>query len=153
MVRDNQGTWWAYSLAGVWLGAGSGPGRTVSVLRERPADDGSCRTGDPAGACARPVPRRRLRGRARCRREGLGRAPGGVRYDAGGRLTRVATELGTRTYRWNEQGLIEAVVSAAGVLEAENTYDEHGRVVLQTSQHGRRTRFAYLPGPGHGGLG
>ncbi|MET1088214.1 MAG: DUF6531 domain-containing protein, partial [Arthrobacter sp.] len=35
VVRDNQGAWWAYSAAGVWLGAGSGPGRTVSVLRER----------------------------------------------------------------------------------------------------------------------
>ena len=41
VVRDNQGAWWAYSLAGVWLGAGSGPGRTVSVLRERPADGGT----------------------------------------------------------------------------------------------------------------
>ncbi|MFL4475199.1 RHS repeat-associated core domain-containing protein [Paeniglutamicibacter sp. MACA_103] len=38
------------------------------------------------------------------------------------------------------------MVSAAGVLEAENTYDEHGRVALQVTQHGRRTRFAYLPG-------
>jgi len=67
-------------------------------------------------------------------------------YDSAGRLTRVATELDARTYRWNEQGLIETVVSAAGVLEAENSYDEHGRVSLQVTQHGRRTRFAYLPG-------
>jgi len=146
VVRDNQGTWWAYSLAGVWLGAGSGPGRTVSVLRERPADGGS------SGLVTRLA---HVRGRFLDVDyvDGLTavvRASDGRRveyeYDSGGMLTRVATELGARAYRWNEQGLIEAVVSAAGVLEAENTYDELGRVVLQTSQHGRRTRFAYLPG-------
>lgn len=146
VVRDNQGTWWAYSLAGVWLGAGSGPGRTVSVLRERPADGGS------SGLVTRLA---HVRGRFLDVDyvDGLAtvvRASDGRRveyeYDSGGMLTRVATELGARAYRWNEQGLIEAVVSAAGVLEAENTYDELGRVVLQTSQHGRRTRFAYLPG-------
>lgn len=146
VVRDNQGAWWAYSLAGVWLGAGSGPGRTASVLREGPADAGS------AGLVTRLA---HVRGRFLDVEyvDGLVavvRASDGRRveyaYDAAGRLTRVETGLGTRTYRWNEQGLIEAVVSAAGVLEAENTYDEHGRVVLQTSQHGRRTRFAYLPG-------
>ncbi|WP_264356271.1 DUF6531 domain-containing protein [Pseudarthrobacter sp. MM222] len=146
VVRDNQGAWWAYSAAGVWLGTGSGPGRTVSVLREKPADGGS------AGPVARLV---HARGRFLDVEYVAGlvavvRASDGRRveygYDSAGRLTRVATELGTRTYRWNEQGLIEAVVSAAGVLEAENTYDEHGRVVLQVTQHGRRTRFAYLPG-------
>ncbi|MEQ4521117.1 DUF6531 domain-containing protein, partial [Pseudarthrobacter sp. B907] len=146
VVRDNQGAWWAYSLAGVWLGAGSGPGLTVSVLREGPANAGS----------AGPVTRlAHVRGRFLDVEyvDGLVavvRASDGRRveygYDGGGRLISVATELGARTYRWNEQGLIEAVFSAAGVLEAENSYDDHGRVVLQLTQHGRRTRFAYLPG-------
>ncbi|MCU1512893.1 MAG: hypothetical protein JWO34_2733, partial [Arthrobacter sp.] len=146
VVRDNQGAWWAYSLAGVWLGAGSGPGRTVSILREGPADAGS------PGLVSRLA---HVRGRFLDVEYVNGlvavvRASDGRRaeyeYDSAGRLTTVATELGARTYRWNEQGLIEAVFSAAGVLEAENTYDEHGRVVLQVTQHGRRTRFAYLPG-------
>ena len=149
VVRDNQGAWWAYSLAGLWLGAGSGPGRTVSALRERPVD------GADAGSAGLVTRLAHVRGRFLDvdYADGLVavvRASDGRRveygYDAAGRLTRVATGLGARTYRWNEQGLIGAVVSAAGVLEAENTYDEHGRVVLQTSQHGRRTRFAYLPG-------
>ena len=149
VVRDNQGAWWAYSLAGVWLGAGSGPGRTVSVLRDRPVD------GADAGSAGLVTRLAHVRGRFLDVEHvdglvALVRASDGRRveygYDAGGRLASVATELGTRTYRWNEQGLIAAVVSAAGVLEAENTYDDHGRVVLQLTQHGRRTRFAYLPG-------
>lgn len=149
VVRDNQGAWWAYSLAGLWLGAGSGPGQTVSALRERPVD------GADAGSAGLVTRLAHVRGRFLDvdYADGLVavvRASDGRRveyaYDAAGRLTRVATELGARTYRWNEQGLIDAVVSAAGVLEAENTYDEHGRVVLQVTQHGRRTRFAYLPG-------
>ncbi|AXJ10163.1 DUF6531 domain-containing protein [Arthrobacter sp. PM3] len=152
VVRDNQGAWWAYSLAGVWLGAGSGPGRTVSALREKSVDGGA----DVVAGGAGPVTRlAHARGRFLVVEHVDGlvaavRASDGRRvdygYDDAGRLTSVATELGARTYRWNEQGLIAAVVSAAGVLEAENTYDDRGRVVLQVTQHGRRTRFAYLPG-------
>lgn len=146
VVRDNQGTWWAHSLAGTWLGTGSGPGRTVSVHREVPAD----------GAGTGPVTRLdHVRGRFlevdyAAGRAAVVRGSDGRRveygYDAHGRLVSVGTETGTRTYRWNEAGLIDAVYSAAGVLEAENTYDASGRVVLQVTQHGRRVRFAYLPG-------
>nr|WP_237686740.1 DUF6531 domain-containing protein [Arthrobacter jiangjiafuii] len=146
VVRDNQGSWWAYGLAGTWLGAGSGPGRTVSVIRENTPDDGG------TGLVTRLA---HVRGRFLDIDyvEGLAaviRSSDGRRveygYDDAGRLIAVTTETGTRTYRWNEQGLIDAVYSAAGVLEAENTYDENGRVTLQLTQHGRRTRFAYLPG-------
>ncbi len=146
VVRDNQGSWWAYSPAGVWLGAGSGPGRTVSVLREAPADGGS------AGVVSRleHVRGRFLEVDYAAGRVAVVRASDGRRveygYDAAGRLVSVGTEVGTRTYRWNEAGLVDAVYSAAGVLEAENSYDELGRVVLQVTQHGRRVRFAYLPG-------
>jgi RHS repeat-associated protein len=152
VVRDNQGGWWAYTLAGVWLGAGSGPGRTVSVLRENPAHGEVSADGGGAGLVSRLA---HVRGRFLDVEYvnglvGVVRASDGRRveygYDTAGRLTSVGTELGTRTYRWNDDGLIDAVVSAAGVLEAENTYDEHGRVSLQVTQHGRRTRFAYLPG-------
>ncbi|MGW9404050.1 DUF6531 domain-containing protein [Arthrobacter sp. NPDC055585] len=147
VVRDNQGSWWAYSLAGRWLGSGAGPGRTISVIRST--------ENQQDGDAVPPVIRlAHVRGRFLDVDYADGyvaviRASDGRRveygYDAG-RLTSVTTETGTRTYRWNEQGLIDAVHSAAGVLEAENTYDEQGRVILQLTQHGRRTRFAYLPG-------
>ncbi|MBD7993836.1 type IV secretion protein Rhs [Arthrobacter sp. Sa2CUA1] len=157
VVRDNQGSWWAYTLAGQWLGTGAGPGRTVSVLRENTAGIGAAGVGEVYGAAATAVVNRveHVRGRFLDVEyvDGLVavvRASDGRRveygYDDAGRLVTVTTETGTRTYRWNDAGLIDAVYSAAGVLEAENTYDEQGRVVLQVTQHGRRTRFAYLPG-------
>ncbi|MBD7996263.1 type IV secretion protein Rhs [Arthrobacter sp. Sa2CUA1] len=169
VVRDNQGTWWAYTLAGQWLGTGAGPGRTVSVLRDSIVADSAAGVGEADAAATSDdaatsadnavtavVSRvEHVRGRFLDVEyvEGLiavVRASDGRRveygYDDAGRLVTVTTETGTRTYRWNEQGLIDAVYSAAGVLEAENTYDEQGRVVLQLTQHGRRTRFAYLPG-------
>lgn len=156
VIRDNQGSWWAYSLAGVWLGAGSGPGRTVSVHRGAPAvgatDGSAAADGVSAGLVSRldHVRGRFLEVDYTSGRIAVVRASDGRRveygYDAAGRLVSVGTEVGARTYRWNEAGLIDAVYSAAGVLEAENTYDELGRVVLQVTQHGRRVRFAYLPG-------
>lgn len=153
VVRDNRGTWWAFTLTGRWLGTGAGPGRTVSVLRENTGED----TGREDDAVALPPVTRLAHVRGRFldvdyadSRVAVIRASDGRRveygYDDGGRLVSVTTETGTRTYRWNEAGLIDAVYSAAGVLEAENTYDEQGRVILQLTQHGRRTRFAYLPG-------
>ncbi|MDR6985768.1 RHS repeat-associated protein [Paenarthrobacter nitroguajacolicus] len=156
VVADNQGGWWAYTTAGVWLGTGAGPGRTISAHRHTPSDSSAGRAeavdGGVPGAVDRLV---HVRGRFVeidyvDGLVGVVRSSDGRRveygYDVEGRLTSVGTETGTRTYRWNEQGLIGSVVSAAGVVEAENTYDEAGRVVLQVTQHGRRTRFAYLPG-------
>ncbi len=146
VVRNNEGVWWAYSLAGLWLGAGSGPGRTVSVHREETDDDGR-----PGLVTRLSHVRGRfldvdyVGGRAAVVRASDGRRAE-YGYDDAGRLVSVTTETGTRTYRWNDAGLIDAVYSAAGVLEAENTYDEQGRVILQVTQHGRRTRFAYLSG-------
>ncbi|MCC3293619.1 DUF6531 domain-containing protein [Arthrobacter sp. zg-Y411] len=146
VVRNNEGAWWAYSLAGLWLGAGSGPGRTVSVHREDTDEDGR-----PGLVTRLSHVRGRfleidyVGGRAAVVRASDGRRAE-YGYDDAGRLVSVTTETGTRSYRWNDAGLIDAVYSAAGVLEAENTYDEQGRVVLQVTQHGRRTRFAYLPG-------
>ncbi|WP_157731595.1 DUF6531 domain-containing protein [Arthrobacter sp. YN] len=178
VVTDNQGGWWAYTTAGVWLGTGAGPGRTISAHRSAPSgtvsDAVASDVMDPAGvddreAAAAPDTESTVDGggpgvvhrlvHVRGRFLEIDYADGVVAvvrgsdgrrvqygYDAEGRLVTVGTETGTRTYRWNEQGLIASVVSAAGVVEAENTYDEAGRVVLQVTQHGRRTRFAYLPG-------
>ncbi|CEA07905.1 putative deoxyribonuclease RhsA [Arthrobacter saudimassiliensis] len=144
VVRDNKGSWWAYTLTGAWLGTGSGPGRTVSVQREQAAEG--------MGVVSRlwHVRGRFLDVEYVGGRVAVVRASDGRRveygYDDAGRLTEVTSAAGTRRYRINEAGLVDAVYSAAGVLEAENTYDASGRVVLQVTQHGRRTRFAYLPG-------
>ncbi|WOH20015.1 DUF6531 domain-containing protein [Paenarthrobacter sp. GOM3] len=170
VVADNQGAWWAYTTGGVWLGTGAGPGRTVSANRETAAprtpseavtserpDARAVATGEAGDGGVPGAVDRLVHARGRFVEfdyvDGLVavvRGSDGRRvqygYDAEGRLTSVGTETGTRVYRWNEAGLIGAVVSAAGVVEAENTYDEAGRVVLQVTQHGRRTRFAYLPG-------
>ncbi|SDS63367.1 polymorphic toxin-type HINT domain-containing protein [Microlunatus soli] len=67
-------------------------------------------------------------------------------YDDSARLVAAITPAGTRTYRWNEDDLIEAVIDADGVVEAENTYDEQARVVTQRSPFGRVSRFVYLNG-------
>ncbi|MBB1499921.1 type IV secretion protein Rhs [Propioniciclava sp. MC1683] len=66
-------------------------------------------------------------------------------YEAG-RLVAAAGPAGTRSYGWNAAGLVDRVTDADGVVEAENTYDEQGRVATQLSPFGRVTRFTYLPG-------
>ncbi|GAA3591743.1 hypothetical protein GCM10022198_14610 [Klugiella xanthotipulae] len=140
VVRDNSGSWWSFTAAGVWLGSGSGAGTAVRVVR------------DGEGDITRLV---HERGRFLTVEYGAGRvavvqASDGRRveyvYDEAGRLVGVRSPLGVRTYRWNEAGLIEAVVATSGVVEARNEYDDSGRVTLQVSPHGRRVRFAYLPG-------
>ena len=67
-------------------------------------------------------------------------------YDDDLRLTAVTGPLGTRHYRWNDAGLVEAVVDADGVVEVENTYDDQARVTAQLSPNGRVSRYTYLPG-------
>lgn len=67
-------------------------------------------------------------------------------YDDGGRLVAVETGGSIRRYRWDDTGLICAVIDADGVVEAENTYDEHARVLTQRSAFGRVTHFGYLSG-------
>ena len=67
-------------------------------------------------------------------------------YDESGRLVAATSPLGTRTYSWNDDGVVAAVVDADGVVEVENVYDEHRRVTRQRTAHGRLVRFVYLPG-------
>ncbi|GAA3589342.1 hypothetical protein GCM10022198_11510 [Klugiella xanthotipulae] len=140
VVRNNVGLWWAYTPGGVWLGSGSESGTAVRSVRNE------------AGVITRLE---HERGRFIAVEYGDGRvvvarASDGRRveyvYDDSGRLVEVHSPTGVRTYRWNDAGLIEAVVGASGVVEALNEYDDSGRVTLQVSPHGRRVRFAYLPG-------
>ncbi|SYZ33654.1 Cell wall-associated polypeptide CWBP200 [Propionibacterium australiense] len=68
-------------------------------------------------------------------------------YDGSGRLTAAVSDGGaTRTYAWNEQGLICRVTDPDGVVEVENTYNQLGQVVTQRSAFGRVSHYSYLPG-------
>ena len=141
VVRDNHGAWWAFSASGAWLGAGSGPGRTVSVRREATSgvvvhmENGSSRSVDVE----------HVDGRVAVVTADDGRRVEYV-YDEAGHLIRVDSAGASRHYTLNEAGLIHTVVSAAGVAEVTNTYDADGRVTSQVSAHGRVSRYAYLPG-------
>lgn len=140
VVRDNAGSWWAFSRAGTWRGQGNGPGSSVRVLRDH--------SGRVTGLVHE-------RGREiRVEYEGP-RVTGVVgsdgrrmeySYDEDGRLIAATGESGQRSYRWNDAGLIDRVTSAAGVVECENVYDDKRRVIQQVTEFGRVVRFAYLPG-------
>ncbi|MDY0945537.1 DUF6531 domain-containing protein [Frigoribacterium sp. CFBP9039] len=140
VVRDNTGGWWAFSPAGVWLASGGGAGTVVRVTR---APDGL--PSRLTHARGRTIDIDYVDGRVATLTASDGRRVE-YAYDAAGRLTGAANEVGTRRYDWNDAGLISTVTSASGVVEALNTYDEQGRVTLQVSPHGRTVRFAYLPG-------
>ncbi len=146
LVRDNAGARWHFGRDGRLREHSRGPGTAVRLVHE-----------DVAGT-PRLVRMEHARGRAITLEWDA--TPGAARvvaaaasdgrqvtyaYDDGGRLVAVTTPLGTRRYRW-EDGLLAAVIDADGVVEAENVYDDRARVVRQRSQHGRASRFVYLPG-------
>lgn len=138
--RDVEGSWWAFTAAGTWLGSGRGPGTSVHVERDR--DGLVTRLTHERG---RWLSVEHVAGRIAVVAASDGRRLE-YGYDASGRLVSATSAVGTRTYRWNDQGLVDAVVSEAGVVEAENVYDSRGRVVSQLTPHGRRVRLGYLPG-------
>ncbi|WP_141693472.1 DUF6531 domain-containing protein [Curtobacterium sp. UCD-KPL2560] len=140
VVRDNAGSWRSFSPDGVWLAAGTGAVATVTAERDR--DGALVRLRHRRG---RFVDLRHVDGLVRSARSSDGRV---VTYEYGGHraLTSVTGPGGTRTYTWDDDGRIERVTAADGIVECANTYDEHGRVLLQTTPHGRTVRFAYLPG-------
>ena len=141
VVTDNQGNRWVTNAGGRLLAVDRGPGTRVSLEW----------SGD------RLVGLAHARGRSIAivwdeeaghivRVESSDGRTIAYGYDEAGRLVSATGPLGTRAYRWNDEGLIAAVIDADGVVEAENTYDEFGRVLRQRSPFGRVTRFVYLPG-------
>ncbi|GAA1493542.1 DUF6531 domain-containing protein [Curtobacterium herbarum] len=140
VVRDNEGGRIDFTPAGLWLGESTGPGTAVHV--ERDGDDTVLRLRHERG---RFVDVEYVDGRVAVLRASDGRRVE-YGYDDRGRLLSATTALGTRTYGWDDDDLVVTVTSADGVLEVDNTYDAHRRVVEQISPHGRRVRFAYLPG-------
>lgn len=139
VVRDNQGRRIDFSPSGLWLGQRGGAGTAVRV--ERDAADVVVRLVHERG---RSIDVDHVDGRVAVLRASDGRRVE-YGYDDRGRLVSATDAVGTRIYGWNDD-LITTVTSAAGVVEVDNTYDDHRRVVEQVSPHGRTVRFAYLPG-------
>ena len=140
LVTDNVGGWWAFTTAGTWLGSGRGSGTAVTVVRNTSGQITRLahqrgRFIDVEYADDRVVSVHASDGR---RIEYL--------YDEQRRLIGVTDPVGTRTYRWNDAGLIDQVVAADGVIEAENFYDDQHRVIRQLTPYGRSVRYAYLRG-------
>ncbi|RAX49118.1 type IV secretion protein Rhs [Arthrobacter sp. AQ5-05] len=140
VVRDNAGARWMFTMAGAWLSSDTGPGTAVLARR-----DAEGRIAELAHQRGRWVRTEFTGERITALATSDGRRVE-FEYDEHGQLLSAAGPGGVRRYRWNDAGLIEAVTDAAGVEEAVNTYDEHGRVKAQVSAFGRVTRFAYLPG-------
>lgn len=140
VVRDNSGSWWAFTAGGRWLGQGTGPGTTIRIVRNA---DGMI--SGLTHEYGRGFTIEYCQGRVAYLTANDGRRVD-YAYDEAGRLRAVTTEVGTRNYRYDEAGRLNTVVSAAGVVEVENTYDDHGRVRWQRTAHGRMVRFAYLAG-------
>ena len=138
-VSGNDGATWDYSPAGVLLSHGTGPGTRVSLVRE---DGRLVRLTHERGGTIDLVwsGDRITAARASDGREVV------YGYDDAGRLVGGTGPLGTRSYHWNDAGLVTAVVDADGVVEVENTYDSERRVTGQRSPFGRTTRYAYLAG-------
>lgn len=145
-VADNQGKTWDFSPVGLLLRVSGGPGTTLTFHRDREVPTRLARISHQRGRHIDLVWQQTRHGD----RIASASASDGRRidytYDDAGRLTTAVGPGGTRTYRWNQQGLVEAVIDADGVVEVENTYDEHGRVLTQRSPFGRITRFTYLAG-------
>ncbi|WP_460822468.1 DUF6531 domain-containing protein, partial [Nocardioides ungokensis] len=138
-VTDNDGRWWDHSPAGDLLAFGAGAGTTVRLTH---LDGRLARLEHERG---RSVDLVWDGDRVTVARASDGREVT-YAYDDAGRLTGATGPLGTRSYHWNDAGLVTAVIDADGVVEVENTYDQHARVTTQRSPFGRTTRYAYLPG-------
>lgn len=140
VVRDNAGSWWSFTTSGLWIATGTGTAATTRAVRD--GDERLVRLQHRRG---RFIDLLHLDGLVRSARSSDGRTVT-YEYADDGALRTVTGPGGTRTYSWDVDGRIERVTAADGVVECANTYDEHGRVVLQTTPQGRTIRFAYLPG-------
>jgi len=140
VVREPGGTWWRFTPTGTWTASGGGAGTVVEAARD--ADGLVTRLSHARG---RWITVDHVDGRVAVLTGSDGRRVE-YAYDDHGRLVGATTEVGTRSYAWNDAGLVESVTSASGVVEAHNAYDDRGRVTTQLTPHGRTVRFAYLPG-------
>lgn len=140
VVRDNQGSWWAFDTAGYWVGHGESTGNIIMVER---------------GEHQEVTRIQHARGRFidieyADSKVAYVQSNDGTRveyiYDEVGKLTGARTAADTRHYDYNEQDLISAVTAADGTVEVENFYDALGRVRSQRYPHGVVRKYSYLSG-------
>ncbi|MGI3785115.1 MAG: DUF6531 domain-containing protein, partial [Janthinobacterium lividum] len=143
VVTGNDGSWWRLTGGGTLLAYGTGPDSSRSFVTLR--RDGAGRVDRVEHARGQWIHLDWADERVDSAHSADGRTVT-FAYDADGRLQSATGPNGTRAYRWNEDGLIAAVVDADGVLEVDNVYDADGRVTSQRSPFGRTTRYVYLPG-------
>jgi YD repeat-containing protein len=140
VVRDNDGGCWTFCGSGRPATESRGAGtelsyrwagdRLVAVVHERGRRLDLSWDGDRIAAVEAPDGRRVVYG-----------------YDDKGRLSTESVDgRVVRRYGWDDAGRIATVTDADGVRLVDNVYDEAGRVVWQTSPHGRRSHYTYLPG-------
>lgn len=142
-VTDSSGGSWLFDAAGRTVRTSRGPGTAVALAWD---GDRLVRLSHERGRSLE-VDWDEAAGRIAAVRTDDGRA---VRYDYDdlGRLVRArGADRGERRYGWDEDsGLLARITDADGVVEVDNTYDEHGRVASQRSPFGRVSRYAYMPG-------
>ena len=148
LVTGNDGSWSRFAAGGALLAYGTGPTQAKAYVEVSRDDEG--RVLRLTHARGQWVELQRAVHEAGGERLVAARTADGrtvtFAYDDEGRLVSATGAGGTRSYRWDGDGFVAAVVDADGVVEVENTYDEHGRVTRQRSPFGRLTRFVYLPG-------
>ena len=142
-VTDSSGGSWLFDAAGRTVRTSRGSGTAVTLVWD---GDRLVRLSHERGRSLE-VDWDEAAGRIAAVRTDDGRA---VRYDydGAGRLVRArGADRGERRYGWDEDsGLLARITDADGVVEVDNTYDEHGRVASQRSPFGRVSRYAYMPG-------
>lgn len=142
-VTDSSGGSWLFDAAGRTVRTSRGSGTAVTLAWD---GDRLVRLSHERGRSLE-VDWDEAAGRIAAVRTDDGRA---VRYDydGAGRLVRArGADRGERRYGWDEDsGLLARITDADGVVEVDNTYDEHGRVASQRSPFGRVSRYAYMPG-------
>ncbi len=138
-ISDNTGQRWVFTRGGAWLEVCGREGFGVRAERDR---DGLISA--LVSERGRRIEVEYLDGRVV-----VARGWDGTRFEylyEGEHLVGAKGPHGTRRYEIDDAGLVARVVAATGVVECVNVYDDAARVVKQTSEHGRDTRFAYLPG-------
>ena len=142
-MTDSSSGSWLFDAAGRTVRTSRGPGTAVTLAWD---GDRLMRLSHERGRSLK-VDWDEAAGRIAAVRADDGRA---VRYDYDdlGRLVRArGADRGERRYGWDEDsGLLARITDADGVVEVDNTYDEHGRVASQRSPFGRVSRYAYMPG-------
>ncbi|MDE1565495.1 MAG: DUF6531 domain-containing protein [Actinotignum sanguinis] len=138
-VSDNTGQRWVFTRAGAWIEVCGRVGFGVRAERDR----------DGLVSALVTERGRRIDIEYRDGRVVVARGWDGTRFEyhyEGEHLVGASGPHGTRRYEIDDAGLVARVVATTGVVECVNVYDGEARVVKQTSEHGRDTHFAYLPG-------